>query len=129
MRRKPTPIGKTQKVKKKAIAAATSVALHDGPKNWTPAAIITSDEHGIHVRVIWSGPKPLKRPEVEGWSFAATEKGVALANRLYKAVNAGVVYKNPVLKKKPNGDTFVSAAHVEPLPPGKIKNGLKRLGF
>ena len=69
----------------------------------------------------------IDRNETHGICFANTKSGNALANRLARAIRAGVVFTNPEVKTDINGKTYLeSKCNVM----GKYANSdLKRLGF
>lgn len=94
-----------------------------------PTAIIkqTTDYEGkptINVSIVWSGAT-LDRPTSGGFGLKPTH--LALAKRLAKAIDAGVVYLNPTVRTDVNGQTYVSSSCCVL---GRTLNAdLKRLGF
>jgi hypothetical protein len=83
---------------------------------------VTTDVDGIHVKV--TTPVAV-REDVYAWALPS--KDGALASRLARAVQAGVVLTNPVVKTDVNGKTYVSA---ESQVMGRHMNAdLKRLGY
>lgn len=89
-----------------------------------PTAVIREDSLGIHVETYWSG-LPLDRPCTGGWLFGHGKR--ALAERLKRAVDAGVVHPQRLLTRDMNGKSYVSAF-------GRVlarraNADLKRLGF
>lgn len=72
-------------------------------------AAIDEHEDGLTVRTFWSGV-PLDRPQGMGWGLKATPAHRNLAARLVAAVNAGVVFRDPVVKTDVNGRTYASAS-------------------
>jgi hypothetical protein len=83
---------------------------------------VTTDVDGVTVKVT----TPMTdREDVYAWALPS--KGRALASRLARAVQAGAVLKNPVVKTDVNGKTYVSA---ESQVMGRHMNAdLKRLGY
>jgi len=51
----------------------------------------------------------LDRNETTGIGFEDTEQGNVLANRVARAINAGVVFTNPEIKTDINGKTYIQA--------------------
>lgn len=92
--------------------------------NLTPIATITTDDDGIHVQVMWEGGE-LDRRYGYGWGFSANK--MALAKRLVRAINAGVVFSTPTINTDVNGNTYAFAAsNVR----GRCANAdLRALGF
>ena len=83
---------------------------------------VTTDVDGIHVTVTTS---VTDRDDVYAWAIPS--KHDALASRLARAVQAGVVLTNPVVKTDVNGRTYVSC---DSQVLGRRMNAdLKRLGY
>jgi hypothetical protein len=74
--------------------------------NLRPTATISTDHEGIHVVVTWEGA-PLDRPSTGGFCLKPTH--MALAKRLVKAIEAGVVYRTPSIERDVYGQTYVRA--------------------
>ena len=83
---------------------------------------VTGGVGAIHVTVTTS---VTDRERVYGWALSPKQQ--ALAARLARAVQAGVVLKNPVKKTDVNGKTYIS---VDSQVLGRrINADLKRLGY
>lgn len=83
---------------------------------------VTTGIDAIHVVVT---TKVTDRERVFGWAIPPKQE--ALASRLARAVQAGVVLTNPVVKTDVNGKTYVS---VDSQVLGRRMNAdLKRLGY
>lgn len=65
---------------------------------------ISRGADGWTVSPIWAG---VDRPRTGGWRFGPRHK--ALAERLRRAILAGVVYEDPTAATDVNGKTFVVA--------------------
>jgi len=90
---------------------------------YTPTATIESDDSGITVRTTWSGD--VDRKDGIGWGFAPNK--MALALRLVRAVNDGVVFGTPEVLTDINGKTYINA---DKKVMGKYANAdLNRLGY
>src|SRR5437016_5921404 len=95
---------------------------------WTPTAKIIERLDEIYVEVTW-GPEKLDRPSVGGWSFDTTAKQRSLAERLTKAINAGVVYKNPRKLTDIGGKTYISAEQTQFFHEQYMNKSLLAVGF
>jgi hypothetical protein len=84
------------------------------------------DPAGWSVSVKWSSTDPASAPDrTDGSGWLVNTK--ALADRLARAVNAGVVFYEPGLHTDVNGKTFVHAASRVL---GRMANAdLRRLGY
>jgi hypothetical protein len=79
---------------------------------------------GINVTVHWTGAQ-LDRPTSGGFGLKGTDR--KLAERLRRAIDAGVVYVNPVVATDIYGKTYVASNCVVS---GKHLNAdLRRLGY
>lgn len=81
----------------------------------------------FEVKVIWSGPEPLDRPDVGGWLFNHNQR--KLAERLVKAINSGVVFKNPRVVKDIHGATYVEAEQTQFFHKRHMNKALQAVGF
>lgn len=94
----------------------------------TPTATAEFQRRGdvavIAVSTTWSG-EGLDRTEGTGFVFDIAK--TALAARLVRAINAGVVFANPEVKVDINGHTYVGA---ESMVLARMANAdLRRLGY
>lgn len=89
-------------------------------------AILTITDGEIHVEAHWEAP--VDRPRAHGWLIGPhTPAKSALAARLINAINAGVIFPNPVIKTDINGKTYVQASST--ILARHMNAELKRLGF
>ena len=101
---------------------------HTGCMTFTPTAKAEVENRpwgdSLVVSTTWEG-EGLDRKDGHGYAFALNK--TALAARLVRAINAGVVFVNPELKTDIYGQTYVSASSKVM---GKYANAdLKRLGY
>lgn len=82
------------------------------------------------VRVVWSGPEPIDRPEVGGWAFdGSSPRQRSLAERLVRAVNGGAVYAEPKLVRDVNNHTYVRARETQFFHKRHLDKSLKAVGY
>ncbi len=91
------------------------------------ATIIDQDGGDVLVNVTWKGFQPLDRPSTGGWSFPA--KKLQVARRLARAINAGVVYKNPQRLLDVNGDAYIQAETTQFFHGRHMEASLRAVGF
>lgn len=85
---------------------------------------IEKDEDGLHVFPVWQG---VDRPQTGGVALPDTPSGRNLADRLKKAIEAGVAYRGLAIRQDNAGQTYV-ATDARVL--GRTLNAdLRRLGF
>lgn len=85
------------------------------------------DAKELYVNVTWNGPTPLDRPCVGGWVFSPSQR--KLAERLVRAINAGVVYTSPTLRTDVNGRTYVEAKQTQFFHKRHMHKSLLAVGF
>lgn len=95
--------------------------------DWKPEARIIIEANKVKVYVYWSGPEPLDRPSTGGWSFLLEDK--ALAERLTKAINDGMVYTNPTVMKDFYGKSYVVGTRLINTTGRHLKKSLKTIGY
>lgn len=89
-----------------------------------PEVRIEADAEGLHISPIWQG---VDRPNTGGVLISDTPANRMLADRLKKAIEAGVCYRFESICTDRNGKTYVGA-HAGFM--GRTLNAdLRRLGF
>lgn len=103
-----------------AVVFTVRGSLEEVPDNFSTSG----EQTGWLVKAHWTSPD-VDRPYTGGWLFPKRHR--ALAERLVRAINAGVVFYDQQVVTDVNGKTFVQAwSRVY----GKRANAdLKRLGF
>lgn len=92
----------------------------------TPTATVTPDpDYGWRVSVRWTANGPERLDRTDGHGYAVRTR--ALADRLARAIDAGVVFYDLGIAVDVNGQTYVSSrSHVL----GRYANAdLRKLGF
>lgn len=95
-----------------------------------PTGRISTDPDGeLSVSVVWSGGNaPIDRPDTGGWLIGPDSPfRRKLAQRLVRAIDAGVVHSDPALVIDNYGHTYVSARRN--VMGRRMNADLKRLGF
>lgn len=114
--------GDTATVPEASVSKYRAPRKPTAPKQPTPTAVITERNGEVHVNIEWIGVA-LDRPNTGGWLV----KDMKMANRLAKAIEAGVAVKYEGIEKDVAGKTYVNYRSVVS---GRMMNAdLNRLGF
>lgn len=93
-----------------------------------PPSSGSAAEFSVETRWVTTDPNVvLDRPDGVSYGFLKKPAHVSLANRLIKAINAGVAFPNPTVAVDINGRTYV--AHGLAIAGRHMNKNLQRLGY